>query len=50
MKQPETVPCAYCGQTGDVYQFADGRLPKDRRQYSALHAGCAEAFFTGLPG
>jgi hypothetical protein len=28
MKQRETVPCAYCGRTGEVYKFADGRLPK----------------------
>jgi len=47
MKQRPTVPCAYCGQTGDVYQFADARLPKGQRHHSALHEGCAEPFFTG---
>jgi len=49
MKQRPTVPCAYCGQTGDVYQFADARLPKGKRHHSALHEGCAEPFFTGRP-
>jgi len=49
MKQRPTVPCAYCGQTGDVYKFADGRLPKGQRHHADLHQGCTEAFFTGKP-
>jgi hypothetical protein len=47
MKQRPTVPCAYCGATGDVYKFADGRLPKGQRHHADLHAICTEAFFTG---
>jgi len=47
MKLRPTVPCAFCSQTGDVYQFADGRRPKGQRRHSALHEGCAEPFFTG---
>jgi len=49
MKQRPTVPCTYCGQTGDVYKFADGRLPKGQRHHADLHEGCAEPFFTGQP-
>jgi hypothetical protein len=49
MKQRPTVPCAFCGQMGDVYKFADGRLPKGQRHHADLHEGCAEAFFTGKP-
>jgi DNA-binding PadR family transcriptional regulator len=49
MKQRETVPCAYCGRTGDVYKFADGRLPKGQRHHADLHAEHAEPFFTGQP-
>jgi hypothetical protein len=49
MKQRQTVSCAFCGQTGDVYQFADGRQPKGKRHHSALHEGCAEDYFTGRP-
>jgi AAA domain len=49
MKLRPTIPCAYCGKTGDIYQFADGRLPKGQRHHSALHEGCAEPFFTGKP-
>jgi DNA-binding MarR family transcriptional regulator len=47
MKQRPTVPCAYCGTTGEVYKFADGRLPKGQRHHADLHAGCAEPYFTG---
>jgi hypothetical protein len=47
MKQRPTVPCAYCSQTGDVYKFADGRLPKGERHHADLHADCAEPYFTG---
>src|SRR5262249_27754997 len=47
MKQRDTVPCAFCGQTGDVYKFADGRQPKGQRHHADLHGGCTEAFFTG---
>src|SRR5262249_39456112 len=48
-KQRATVPCAYCKQVrndvmGEVYGFADGRLPKGQRHYAHLHADCAEAF------
>jgi len=49
MKQGDTVPCAYCGKAGDVYKFADGRLPKGKRHHAALHADCAEPFFAGKP-
>jgi hypothetical protein len=49
MKQRPTVPCAYCGTTGEVYKIADGRQPKGQRRHADLHAGCAEAFFTGQP-
>jgi hypothetical protein len=49
MKQGPTVPCIFCGQTGEVYKFADGRLPKGQRHHTDLHAGCAEPFFTGKP-
>jgi hypothetical protein len=49
MKQRPTVPCAYCGRTGDVYKFADGRIPKGQRHLSDLHEDCAEAYFTGRP-
>jgi hypothetical protein len=49
MKQRDTVPCVYCGKTGDVYKFADGRLPKGQRHHADLHEGCAEDFFTGKP-
>jgi hypothetical protein len=49
MKQRPTVPCAHCGTTGEVYKFADGRLPKGQRHHADLHAGCAELYFTGKP-
>jgi hypothetical protein len=49
MKQRNTIPCAYCGRTGDVYKFADGRLPKGQRHHADLHEGCAEDFFNGKP-
>jgi DNA-binding PadR family transcriptional regulator len=49
MKQRNTVPCAFCGQTGDVYKFADGRVPKGKRHYADLHLEHAEPFFTGQP-
>jgi AAA domain len=49
MKQRNTVPCTYCGLTGDVYKFADGRLPKGQRHHADLHEGCAEDFFNGKP-
>jgi hypothetical protein len=42
MKQRPTVPCAFCGQTGDVYKFADGRQPKGQRHHAdlrRLHGG-----------
>jgi len=48
-KHRPTVPCAFCGKTGDVYGFADGRQPKGKRHHAALHADCAEPFFTGKP-
>jgi uncharacterized protein YjhX (UPF0386 family) len=47
MKQRDTVPCVYCGRTGDVFKFADGRQPKGQRRHAELHEGCAEAYFTG---
>jgi hypothetical protein len=47
MKQRPTVPCAYCGTTGEVYKFADARLPQGQRRHADLHAGCAEAYFVG---
>jgi hypothetical protein len=49
MKQRDTVPCVYCGRTGDVFKFADGRQPKGQRHHAELHEGCAEAYFTGQP-
>jgi hypothetical protein len=49
MKQGATVPCAFCGKTGDVYRFADGRQPKGQRHYADLHPEHAEPFFTGQP-
>jgi AAA domain len=49
MKQRESIPCVFCGQTGDVYKFADGRLPKGERHHADLHEGCAKDFFTGKP-
>jgi DNA-binding MarR family transcriptional regulator len=49
MKQRPTVPCAYCGTTGEVYKIADGRVPLGQRHHADLHAGCAEAYFTGKP-
>jgi DNA-binding PadR family transcriptional regulator len=47
MKQRATVPCAFCGKTGDVYRFADGRQPKGQRHYADLHPEHAEPYFTG---
>src|SRR5262249_20980920 len=48
-KQRDTVPCVFCGDTGDVYKFADGRQPKGQRHHADLHEGCAKEFFTGQP-
>jgi hypothetical protein len=48
-KRGPTVPCAFCGQIGDVHEFADGRQPKGKRHPSALHENCAEPYFTGKP-
>jgi hypothetical protein len=48
-KSRPTVPCAHCGQTGDVYKFVDGRVPKDKRRYMDLHEYCAEPYYTGKP-
>jgi DNA-binding PadR family transcriptional regulator len=49
MKQRPTVPCAFCGKTGDVYKIGDGRLPKGKRRLADLHDGCAEPYFIGKP-
>src|SRR5262249_58220846 len=49
MKQRPTLPCAYCGTTGEVYKIADGRLPLGQRHHADLHRGCAEACFTRPP-
>jgi hypothetical protein len=48
-KVAPTVPCAQCGETGDVYRIADERVSKGQRHAEALHKGCAEDFFTGKP-
>ena len=49
MKQRATVPCAFCGQTGDVYKWADGRQPKEQRHYADLHEDCVKSYFAGNP-
>jgi hypothetical protein len=45
----DTVPCAHCLGTGDVYRIGDGRLPKGKAHAEALHERCAADFFTGKP-
>jgi hypothetical protein len=49
VKLAPTVPCAQCGETGDVYRIADARVPKGQRHAESLHKDCAKAFFTGAP-
>ena len=44
-----TVPCAQCGELGEVFKILDGRLPKGKGHSEALHQDCAEDFFTGKP-
>jgi P4 family phage/plasmid primase-like protien len=48
MKQGPAVPCAHCGNTGNVYKIADGRL-EGKGHAETLHEHCAEPFFTGKP-